>query len=86
MLPNWITTLIDDTNLFLRLYSLCQVSFESLFIFLLIGILFVMIVCLERAQKVIIILLDAMSKNKCSKIVSLFEIQRDVLFRTILVQ
>ena len=33
-----------------------------------------------------VIILDAMSKNKCSKIASLFEIQHDVLFRRISVQ
>ena len=33
-----------------------------------------------------VIILDPMSKNKCSKIASLFEIQHDVLFRRILVQ
>ena len=33
-----------------------------------------------------VIILDAMSKNKCSKIAPLFEIQHDVLFRRISVQ
>ena len=33
-----------------------------------------------------VIILHAMSKNKCSKIASLFEIQHDVLFRRISVQ
>ena len=60
-----------------------MVSFESLFIFLSIGTLFVMIAWQERAQSEI---LDAMSKNKCSKIAPLFEIQYDVLFQRISVQ
>ena len=41
--------------------------------------------CLFRNVRKVIIL-DAMSKNKCSKIASLFEIQHDVLFRRISVQ
>ena len=77
MMQNWTTTLIDDTNLFMRLYS-----FESLFIFILLGISFVMIVRNVRN----LIILDAMSKNLCSKIASLFEIQHDVSFRRISVQ
>ena len=58
------------------------VSFESLFIFPFIGTLFVTIAWQERAQSDYIrrkvIILGAISKNKCSKLAPLFEIQHDV--------
>ena len=50
MLQNLTTTLIDDTNLFMKLYSSCLVSIESLLNIISVGILFVMIAWQERAQ------------------------------------
>ena len=76
---NWTTTLIDDTNLFMRLYSSCYIL-KACFICLSICILFVMIAWQKRAQGDYI---RRNVNNECSKIVPLFEIQHDVLFRRI---
>ena len=82
MLQNWTTTLIDDTNLFMRLYSSCYnvgIIWKPIFFFF----FFLYVICYDWTVRNVrkVIILDAMSKSKCSKIASLFEIQHDVLFR-----
>ena len=91
MLQNWTTTLIDDTNLFIGDYIL-HVWYNLkayLPICPSIGTLFGMIACMAgtcglwRWLYNYIRRIGAMSKNKCSKIAPLFEIQHNVSFRRI---
>ena len=82
MLQNWTTTLIDDTNLFMRYIHHVRYHLKAcLFVFPLVH--YLLWLPGRNVRKMIIF--GAMSTNTCSKIAPLFEIQH-VLFRRISVQ